>query len=306
MSVSYDKPTLGETGKATITVKASNGRPASSKAFTATKLTDDVRIVKAPSRLDANGKAVVTYKVIALTEERSRIQGCVSESSSFKALLTNPSSGRQKLMGGGFKERKCVSFGWRAKLDVKAQVKCLENCFGQGTIVNEVCAPDGTALRLFNEGSNGVNRHQDVARGTCATPQWQFPDDSDVEVLVCTLDGVDGRCTSSKIVMAKLHVVCPAWAQVGVTVVQGCELCKYVQLLGAGPADSPRFYTVWWILPDGSRRQMDVSTDGVIVDKTVDIDAKPGDTVRMGFDAYSDSARTKKLVTKEFEPITIG
>lgn len=51
---------------------------------------------------------------------------------------------------------------------------------------------------------------------------------------------------------------------------------------------------------------MDVSTDGVIVDKTVDIDVKAGDVIRMGFTAYADGARTKELVTKEFKPITVG
>ncbi len=300
VSVSATSVLAGESGKGTVMVKASNGKPDPGMRVD-TVSNDNAVITSQSHKSNAQGLAKFTYKRTGL--DRVKFTTTLTAPSSTRGWLSNPASGNQRLVLGGAKEKTRAVFSFQKKLKVKVKNECLENCDGQGTIVVSMCT-GGSPVRVFEIGDNGVTRRVDFKAKACDDASFLFPDGPNVTTEYCLLDKLDGTCTTPRVTVGTIEVVCPEWAKAAVTPWLGCDSCSVDSVQFLAPQSSPRTYVGFYELL-GQHQEVNL-TNGTIKLVNLGKNVPSGTSVTLGFKVYANSDHTKLLKTVTLGSVTVS
>ena len=158
---------------------------------------------------------------------RAGFKAVVSAPSSDRIILTDASPGRQRLLGGNFKEHATGSSNYTVRPSRPVlSYECGENCDGNVKLTFQAKNPRGSApVRQYFKVDGQVFFKFDVKGGTSVTRHvvLKMADGKVVIPGICSLNS-SGKC-ATRVIWQKpfAPIVCPPWAKANVEVTMTAE-----------------------------------------------------------------------------------
>jgi len=306
MTVVTDKVQVGQTGKGTVQVLGSNGKPAANREVTVTS--GQSKILKgAKGNTGSNGLLGFTY--LRTHTGKVTFNATLITDSSSRARVSLSQAGHQRTLSGVDTEKKVAS--WDYKLTVEgAQISssCPSDCDGKPTVTFKFTNHSGTQSIKWVEKVDGkVVAILSAKPGAPGTAKAELKDGDIIDGSSYCYTGsvLGGSCTTSWVIVpVHYEIVCPAWASGELTLPCNCTPNLKGKVTLTSPSGSRRFYTGFVSINNKVAYQ-----GNLVGGQNATISTGPaaaGTTVVVSFTAYQDAAHTIPLASHVLQDVTIN
>lgn len=301
MSLQLDPVLVGQQGRGSVKVVASNGRVP----------------VGVPVVLSATGGKILTTggitgrkgttgrKRVSFTYERThagpvRVSVALTAPSSRIAGISITPPPHQETLGGGYVETAVAnhSYTLAAERPTIVTSDCDTECKGVATVAFRICNPAGSdPIRWIEKTGGRVVATLEAAGGECSAETAKLADGKKIASSYCYTRGKGGKCTTAVTkVPGAFEVICPPWATASYQLACACDSADGGTITFTSPKNSVRHYRGFVTVTDSagtSTRAIDL-VNGRPVEFAVGPLPRGGDLV-ISFRVYSDSGRSTLL-----------